>query len=288
MLLTGAYGILQFISPMPWDALWMIGADMKSIGQPEPFKVRVFSTLNSPGPYALVAMSGLVLLFGSGGMLSRFATGVGMGSFLLSLVRSAWGGWIVALGYMLFRSQGKLRRRLFTVLFTTILVCIPLFLYQPVADQVGGRAESFSNLEEDNSLLVRLHFMGVAAKWVLKDPIGEGFGSMGSAAKMSAGEQHLAFDNGFLAIPFAIGWAGSLLYFTAVFMLGYRMLQVDRDQTDPNTVVFSAIALALFSILFFTNTFSGISGILLWTFLSMTLASSRYHSSSKQNLPREL
>lgn len=282
MLLTGAYGVLQFFSPMPWDTLWMVGSKMQSIGQPEPFQIRVFSTLNSPGPYALVAMSGLILLLGKTGLFARIATGFGMGGFLLSLVRSAWGGWIVALLYMVFRSVGATRKRLMTVLLTTAVVCVPLFFLAPVTNQVNDRMESFSTLEEDNSLLVRLHFMKVAATWTLQDPIGAGIGSVGSSSKLSSGEQHEAFDSGILAVPFTLGWIGAVLYYTALGMLVHRMMKIDRQGSDPFTLVSSAVAIALLSLLFFVNTLGGISGILLWAFLSFPLASERYHEQKEE------
>lgn len=280
MLVTGAYGIVQFLYPPPWDALWMEGSGMLSIGQPAPFEVRVFSTLNSPGPYAMVALAGLVMLFAKRGGLARLATGAGAGGLLLSLVRSAWGGWIVALGYMIVQSTGALRKRLIAILTVSAIVCLPLFFVSPIAERVGDRTETLTQLEDDSSMLVRLHFLGVAARWVLTDPIGSGLGSVGSSAKMSRGEQHMAFDNGFLSVLFTLGWLGGGLFYAGVGMLLYRMIRIDRSQADPSTVVFSAVAVSFVAVLFFTNVFAGVMGLMFWTGLSLTLASGRYHAAA--------
>jgi hypothetical protein len=280
MIVTGAYGIAQFLHPMPWDAMWMTGSMMQSIGHPNPFEVRVFSMLNSPGPYAMVALAGLVVLFAHRGILARIATGIGVGGFLLSLVRSAWGGWVVALGYMIFRSQGVMRKRLVLLLCACIVLSIPLFSVGSIANQVSSRSESLTALQEDNSFLVRLHFLGVSARWVLTDPIGDGLGSVGSTAKLSTGSQHQAFDNGIFSILFSLGWLGGGLFYAALFLLLRRMWRIDGAGADPSTVVFSAIAVAFVASLFFTNTLAGVSGIMAWTGLGLTLASGRYHGVS--------
>ena len=56
------YGVYQFVRIPPWDAQWMINADLKSIGAPLPFLVRVFGTLNTPGPYAAFLLAGILMM----------------------------------------------------------------------------------------------------------------------------------------------------------------------------------------------------------------------------------
>ena len=38
----GIYALLQYLDPPDWDRLWMIRSKMDSIGEPYPYKVRVF------------------------------------------------------------------------------------------------------------------------------------------------------------------------------------------------------------------------------------------------------
>ena len=43
-MIMGAYGVLQYLSPPPWDVAWMRAAEIASVGQPSPRQVRVFGT----------------------------------------------------------------------------------------------------------------------------------------------------------------------------------------------------------------------------------------------------
>jgi len=49
---SSAYGIVQFVAPPAWDALWMTSVGPVLGGYPVPFQVRVFGTLNAAGPFA--------------------------------------------------------------------------------------------------------------------------------------------------------------------------------------------------------------------------------------------
>jgi hypothetical protein len=60
MLVMGAYGLVQFAIMPQWDALWMLGSQMNSQGDPVPMGVRVFSTMNSSGPFAFAMMGAMV------------------------------------------------------------------------------------------------------------------------------------------------------------------------------------------------------------------------------------
>ncbi len=86
LLVMGLYGLYQFFVMPAWDAYWMSNAGMGSIGTPFPFEVRVFSTLNSPGPFATVIMAGLLLLLRTPGILRWGAAAVGLATFLASLL----------------------------------------------------------------------------------------------------------------------------------------------------------------------------------------------------------
>lgn len=68
-ILVAVYGIIQYIVVPPWDAFWMNHVEMTSIGHPFPLEIRVFSTLNSPGPagmYMGTALAPMILEKGGG------------------------------------------------------------------------------------------------------------------------------------------------------------------------------------------------------------------------------
>jgi hypothetical protein len=63
-LVMGVYGIYQYIVAPEWDRLWLINSGMiSSQGLPEPFGMRVWSTMNSVEPFAAVMTAGLLMLF---------------------------------------------------------------------------------------------------------------------------------------------------------------------------------------------------------------------------------
>ncbi|MGQ9873077.1 hypothetical protein [Leptodesmis sp.] len=64
-----------------------------AFGTPEPLGIRVFSTMNSPGPFATVMMAGLVLLFTSRSSIRFVGAGAGYRLFFCLLCdRPGWGG----------------------------------------------------------------------------------------------------------------------------------------------------------------------------------------------------
>ena len=99
--LLGAYGIYQFFVAPPWDVYWLRniseGLIDPSFGDPEPLKIRVWSTLNSPGTFSGVMMAALIFLLASTSALKVPFSVVGYLSFLLCVVRAAWLGWAVSL-----------------------------------------------------------------------------------------------------------------------------------------------------------------------------------------------
>lgn len=58
---VGVYGLIQFFVLPVWDSRWMTASMLTSIGSPEPMQVRVFSTLESPGPAAAYLGLAIVL-----------------------------------------------------------------------------------------------------------------------------------------------------------------------------------------------------------------------------------
>lgn len=282
IMILGVYGILQFLSPMPWDVQWMIASGMESIGRPEPYEVRVFSMLNAPGPFASVMMAGLIVLFADSHVLGRLALAPGLIALLLSLVRAAWGGWIIAAGYMAWSVRGRLRKRLLTVLTVAVLLAAPLAFVGPIASTISSRAETIASVQSDNSFGHRLSFFRIASKWVLTNPIGAGLGSTGRGAKMDQSGGMVTFDSGILAVPYTLGWLGGGLYFMAIFLLMQHIIRIRSDNADLFTVMCAAITVSFVVQLAFANTFTGLKGILFWTFAGLAMAGRKHFETERQ------
>jgi hypothetical protein len=248
---------------------------MNSIGKPEPFKIRIFSTLNSPGPFAMVLMAGLLIMFTKKGLVARLGMAPGYVALLLSMVRTAWGAWIFALIFVIRRITGPMRRRLVMLVFLGAILCVPLMLIGPISEQVGGRVSTLGNLEEDGSLGARV---GVyeRAVFILTRPIGLGLGSLGGAAQFGVGRR-VALDSGLLAIPYVLGWPGSLLFFGGLFMMVRVVMRTRQHESDEFGIFAGSIALAFMAALLFANQLIGPKGMVVWAFLALALAARAYY-----------
>lgn len=285
-LLMGAYGIVQFLFAPPWDGFWMVNSEMTSIGTPEPFNVRVFSTLNSPGPYGIVTAGALLFLLGSGRMAGRLkwvAVALGCVGLLLSGVRTAWlGGFVGALVLIWRAPQGQRSRYIAGVAAAGVLV-VALSVAGPFADLIGGRFHSMSNITEDHSFQERLMFLdGVGAQAFL-NPVGNGLGSAGTATKLTEGKT-TDFDNGIANVPYVLGWPGGGLFAAGILLALLGTLRSVRaaqagtaSSRHPDLVPTAAlaVAVAVLAMMPSANVLLGPGGggLLFWSAVGLALGS---------------
>lgn len=265
----GMYGIYQFFMAPPWDTLWMEGSRMISLGKPEPFEIRVFSTLNSPGPFAMVLMSGLILLFDAKSLTGRLAAIPGYMAFLVALVRGAWGGWVLALSFSLLRLQNASRGRILAVLVLLACVTVPLVLSGEIGNQAGQRMETLGSLEDDGSLHARKHMYTTMGPELLFNPIGQGMGGR-------------TFDSGFVTILFQFGLIGGIIYLSGLLMMLVPVLR-STPSTDRFAVLCSGISLAYFTMMLMGPQVIGIDGCVFWSCMALASASRRYHSTQLES-----
>ncbi len=278
VLIMGVYGLVQFLSPLPWDAFWMNAVPMASNGQPVPYQVRVFSTMNSPGPFSLIMMSGLLLLVSGGGLLRWLALGPGLISFLLSLVRAAWGGWALGMIFIAARVTGRLKARLIAISIMLGVVVLPLLYIGPVADQISKRMQSLQSVDHDNSANVRMDMYVTSAATCFLNVPGMGLGSTGTASKLQNADGKLGelanFDSGLMNVPFVLGWPGTLLYVGGMLSLLMRVLRNPAVGKDLFLSACLGIAVGAFGQMIFINTLIGVQGMVFWCFLGVCLAGS--------------
>ncbi|SDI33543.1 hypothetical protein SAMN04487926_11589 [Paraburkholderia steynii] len=269
MLLMGGYGLVQFFIMPQWDALWMLGSQMNSQGDPVPFGVRVFSTMNSSGPFALAMMGAMVYVMAANHRVRWVAGALGFLSFCLSLVRSTWGGWVIAMLIQLAKSNNKVRIRIVASAVLLVGLCVPLLAIGPVAERMQARLDTIVNLHDDQSYAARNEFYATFAKTAFTDVTGEGLGATGTSTKLSndGGQlgQYGNFDSGVMNIPFVLGWPGTLLYMSGVIWLLVRALRASFKLRDDKFASASlSLALAIFAMLVFTNSLVGTGGLLLF------------------------
>jgi len=270
-LVLGLYGIAQFVVLMPWDQFWMEGSGV-IFGKPEAFKVRVFGTLNAPGPYAVTMMAAIAMIVGSGNVISLGPAIVGL---LLSLVRAAWGGLFLAIVWLAGQARGRERTRLVWVIAVGVVVAVPFLRFGPIGQQVGERASTISALDENRSAQARAElYTGHGVRWVLQNPLGRGLGSIGKVSKLSQ-EGVGNFDSGILGVPLVLGIPGMLIYY---FGLGTLVMRyVWRRHDDWFLQVASGLVLSIIALLLFANQLANFAGVILWLCIGITVAGRTYY-----------
>jgi hypothetical protein len=264
LLGTSLYGIYQFFDFPPWDEYWLVHSHFAAAGPGVSEQVRLFGPLNSPGPYSIALMAPLVFALAAKGPLKILASAAGYPAFGLSLVRSVWGGWLLAVAYLVFRIGGKLRLRIFSTALVIGFLAFPLLTIGPVADQLAKRFATFSNLQQDGSVQQRESLYENFTGTAFSQPIGLGLGYNGLATKLNAASTP-GFDSGMLEIPYEFGWIGGATIIWAISMLVLRILLNQRFSGDHFEIACGGVLLAVLGENLAGLNFAGSGGIIMWS-----------------------
>jgi hypothetical protein len=273
VLLLGVYGIYQFFAPPEWDRYWLENVSLSSLnpsfGQPEPFLIRVWSSMNAPGPFADTIMVGLLFLFTVRSPLKLPAAIAGYVSLLLSIVRTAWLSWII--GFVLYLKNANPRiiaRVIFSVLL--LLVCLAPVLHDPrLAPVIGDRLKTFSDLGHDESFGARLDMYQMLLTDAIDNPFGHGLKNL----EISRG---MAVDSGILILIFSLGWAGAVFYAVGALSL-FLQEKHPLEKSDPIARTAKVIMIAIIAQLLSGNIFVNVTGAMFWLFAGVYLAALRYN-----------
>jgi hypothetical protein len=276
VLITGSYGIYQYLVAPEWDRFWLTSTKLLASGKPEPLGMRVWSTMASPGPFAVATMAGLLLLFSGQGILRIPAAVVGYLSFLLSLVRSAWGGWIVAIITFGVALKSKLQIRFFVTVIAIAVCVMPLATIEPFATTINDRLQTITSLEGDHSARQRQEIYREQLTEALSKTLGNG---VGNTFIVKDGEiTKVVIDSGILDFFFTLGWFGGLFYLSGLLMLLYELFRPAALVDDPFVAVSRAIAVGCLATLPYGSGMLAADGIVLWGFIGMSLAARKYHN----------
>jgi hypothetical protein len=273
-LALGSYGICQFLLAPAWDRSWLenvsLGLLNPSFGRPEPLLLRVWSTMNAPGPFANTMMAGLLLLFCTRSALRLPAALAGYLSLLLSGVRTAWLGWAVGLVMLVATARPRVIVKL-TIFMIVLLVClVPLASDPRLAPVIQDRTATLTELKSDESLGARSEMYEVLTTEVIDTPFGHGLQNQ----EVSRG---IVVDSGFLTVVLSLGWAGSLLFAAGVCFL---LLGPGTSLAMQDRFLFAckAIVLANLTQLVGGNIFVNVFGALFWTFSGVYVSGIAHHA----------
>lgn len=278
-LLMGVYGVVQFLSAPMWDRFWMVNIEYGSFGTPEPLGIRVFSTLNAPGPFSVVMMAALLVLFGSQGWLRFPAAVTGYLSFLLCMTRAAWIGWLVGFATLLAKMESRARLKLIAVVVLFACAIVPLATLEPFASVVGPRIQSMTNPKDDISLAARLEGYGKYFRDAVTDPFGKGIGIMDREYAIAPDDEGIGpHDSAVLELLLSLGFLGAALYGAGLIALlfGLRVRGAVRADSFANAA--RAVGLGMFAQLILGSVMLGVMGAILWSFAGVVIAASKYHA----------
>ncbi|WP_054974689.1 O-antigen ligase family protein [Paenibacillus sp. A3] len=272
------YGMIQFVVVPPWDAFWMDYSGMTSIGKPNPFEIRVFSTLNSPGPagsYLSLALAAMLLVkkwrgaFGWAGVML-----VAMGS-IVTLVRSGWVLAAVALIVFIAISKEMNRLKSFSILAGFILFIYACLLVVPQGQDLLNRFATFGDMENDHSFNERMDLTNQLLPMLLSNPQGLGLGGVGTATRLQNGgelsQETGVFDSGIGSIMMTYGLIGTAAFCYGLWSLFKSLCsQHGMSLRERSYTRFGiAVMTASFTNLFFSNSYNSILGVLIWFCVAM-------------------
>lgn len=281
--LTGIYGIYQFLVAPPWDAFWLRSTEIVTMGLPEPLQIRVWSTMNSPPPYGCVMMAALLIVLCSQNFLKIPAFIVGFLSFLLSMVRAAWLGWVVGLITLVVILKPSLKIRLLIALLLMVIILVPLTRMDPFGEIIGQRIESLFYVQQDSSYLARAQTYDENFESALTRFIGQGLGS--TFLVLPNGQlKRIAFDSGILDTFFTLGWIGGLPYFLSMFLLSFKQFQIREISSDPFVSATVAITMSFFMVYSLGPFLIGLSGMVFWGMLGFGMAAQKYYLARRNSI----
>ncbi len=271
VLVMGIYGIVQYIVAPDWDKFWLTNAEDLQLccGWPEPFMIRVWSTLNYPFTFGYAMMACLLLLLSHQNTASVPAIISGFLSFLLSQVRGAWMGFSIGLIIFLFSLNSRLKFRLIVTIFIITAFLISLASSSPLFDVITSRILTLSSGQEDGSAMERQRIYTELFNSTIGEIVGKGMGGS------------IIIDAGILDILNTLGWFGLFFYGIGIYLLFYSLFSYAEARFDPFMNASRSIVISVFVTTPFNNSMMLLPGVFFWGFGGMVLAANRYYYNQK-------
>jgi hypothetical protein len=261
----GIYGIAQYVNPSDWDSYWMKNSPILSAGYPEPYAVRVFSTMNGPASFATFTAVGLLLVwFRDRGALFRILAIPAVLALFLSLYRTAW---ISMLAAMLFCAFFKATRGrsipLFLGLAAIVVVAATL---TPFGETISDRLATLSEGSKDGSARERLE--EYVTLWNAPDSSLFGIGfvitDVGSAGAMPV-------DGTIVACWLYMGIVFGLLCLFGLVWAVAEAIGAAVREGSASSVLLGALGLFFLVELPLAGIAAGEAGYLFWMFMGLAM-----------------
>ncbi|MDJ0594191.1 MAG: O-antigen ligase domain-containing protein [Pleurocapsa sp. MO_226.B13] len=281
VLFMGFYGIVQYVLAPPWDCFWLeeiAKGGTTSFGVPEPFGIRVSSSLDSPQSFAAIIVAGLILLFCIRGTQQLLATGLGYLSFLLSLARSGWLSWLFGVLVFFGTLKSNLKIRMLIAIIMTVLILLPVTTLEPFSAVIGDRIQSLTDTDSDVSLKGRREAFNLLFGYALVEFVGVGLQNP-IEPNVEVSKEYVITDNGLLVLLFTLGWVGTLPYLLSLTLLIFQIRQACLKSHDLVSHASYGIIWGLLSQILFKSLTSGSLAVVFWGFIGIGMSARNYQLS---------
>ena len=219
----GLYGVAQFVFPLPWDVTWALAVDIASFGRPEPYQIRVFSTMNSPGSLGIFLLAATVLSLRVPPILAIPSAALALAGLALTQYRAIWSATVLGVLFVVLAGSGRHRGRVgilalgvvtLGALAATGIVEIPHQIETTLQDRVRSLTQLGSDFSGEDRL--RQYSVLLDQQTIL----GEGL-ALASNARALDGKLVVAIDSGIIEILRSLG-----VLFGPAFLLGLAAITV--------------------------------------------------------------
>jgi hypothetical protein len=278
LIVMGLYALVQNSSVPPWDYYWLENVNGSSFGSVGKETVRVWGTMNSPGPFAATLAAGILLLMGAKQKFAFVAQLLGAVALVLTEVRSAWLGLIAGLVVILFSASKPTRLRMALLAGIAAVSVAGMLAYSSTDTDLSKRFSTLFSVKQDESVNERLAGAERAIPHALENPFGGGMGYLDTRfeANLDAGGTDFgAHDNGIYEFLVTLGVLGTLVYLgstaAVLFRAQSKHLDVDRDWRAGCLAVCASYLVQLPT----GNTMTNVDGIVFWLAAGFLMRQSR-------------
>lgn len=267
------YGIAQFVSPPTWDAEWlrnMILQGMTSSGRPEPYEIRVFSTMHSAGSFGAFLTVAFVLLLALPTPVALPGLAVVGAGLALCQYRAIWAGTALAVLCVVLAAPGRVRLRVILGVAAVVIGLSGAATVPEIEDTLASRFRSLTELKGDASGEDRLNQYGRFLDTSEDLLTGAGLAINGGARRLDNLSAAL-IDSGLLETLTALGVVIGAVYFWGFFLVVWRACTVPRSRC-PQVHLYRAIVAGWIVQLPFGSVHLGEIGFGMWPFIGLSLA----------------
>ncbi len=231
-LLLSAYGIYQFVYAPPWDTYWLklvsIGeaATSPSFGQPKRFGLRVWSTMNAPGPLGAFLSVAILWFIPRKGAAAALVVTASCTVLLLTMGRGVWFQTVVGILILAVGSGFKMSFRNLGVTLLVFVLFAGALQRLPGAADVNQRLTTFTHLSSDASANERQEMYGYLEGVILTTPMGNGLDTTHQI-------HEYPLDSSLLLLFLMTGWLGTCLYLGGLGIVGAAVLLSLRTSSIP-------------------------------------------------------